>query len=147
MIKMENKQKNKENRADQIIIPTGGLEALISDAKQEWGKASGGRVKDCQVNGGSLTRLNTYIYLEDSNLLLILKASNIRVNKGEYVIHDGSTNFKSSYPDKMKVYSPNLEYQFSYNDDSGSIASYGGAFIDGDGCYRNGAGSGGHSAG
>jgi len=109
---MENKTQREQgkNWAEKASLPSGKLEEkfnlLMAEAKKEWGcLADGGKVNDCVIEGNSYTR----VYYGPKNKELFLYPSALRVNRGEYVI----TNDRG-YPETIRVYSPELEYQFTY---------------------------------
>jgi hypothetical protein len=127
MTKMANKKQSLEEK----------LKVLVNQAKKEWGRAEGGKVNDYIMRSDGYAKL---YYGNKNEELCFLDDCAPRVNRGEYIVF----NAASIAPEIMRVYSNKLDYQFTYETSS---SNNGGAFVDGDGCYRDAPGWGGHSAG
>lgn len=87
------------------------LAQLSEQAKKDWkyDRVFAGRVNDCVIfNDSCNNHSHSRVYYGSENKKLSLDSA-VRVNRGEYiVVRDSDLDFK------MRVYSPNLEYQFSY---------------------------------
>jgi hypothetical protein len=114
----ENKMVNKQQKLEER------LGKLISQAKKEWGSLSGGgKIRNCIMRSGSAR-----IYYGPKNEELFVGESLPRINRGEYIIFD-----HEDYPNKFKIYSPNLRFQFSYGVDKKPHGPY----ADCNGNYRD----------